>query len=201
MLVIQYASYELYSALESFEEFDYGSSLDQSFVQCLLKQFFDIFIEERKDVVKSVFQLQDEVEILLDMASTFRNKQILFCRRGKFTGCEAELNKLRCELLEFFKGLKKVGHQAEIDLRGLDDTCYDLGKMARKFMSRNYLTCSPPQLGSESSDDQDNLQNDIRSMFPDFKESHDDGRVKLDDLSGLCDNLSADIDTWIVKVA
>lgn len=200
---IQGSSDGLNYALESFDEIDYGSRLDQSLVKCLLKQFFYIFFEERKLVVRTVIRLQDEVELLLEMADTVSNKLFLYCRRTIFTGCPNDLNQLRCELAEFFRGLRLDGRQLDTDIRGIDDTCHDLGKMARKFTSRNYLTCDEDEAGRVFNVrmNQNSLQSDISAMFPDFKGKHDDGRVLLDGLTGLCDKLSAAIEMWTAKLA
>lgn len=168
--VIQNSIYFLGAALDAFASSNYGAIFDQNQLQCILKRFIDIFNVERADTDKSINSLQDECDTLLDMVDDFSIRHNLICRRGKFTGCEAELSQLRCELSEFFKVLNKAGRQAEKDLRGIENESHTLGRIEIQFISKYHLTCNQdnPESASEpkktcqcNKDNIKNLQTDI----------------------------------------
>lgn len=208
---IQNSIYFLGAALDSFASSNYGAIFDQNLLQCILKQFRDIFNAQQVETDKSINSLQDACDTLLDMARNFSIRHNLVCRRGKFTGCDAELNQLRCELSEFFRALNKAGRQAESDLRGIENASRSLGRIEKQFNSKYQLTCNQddpestpePQRACQCNKGNiQNLQTDMRRIFyPEFRHTYQVARVKVDSVSGICDNLIAAIGAWKTKLA
>lgn len=137
----------------------------------------------------------------------FRFHHNLICRSSKLAGCDAELNELRCKLSQFFKVLSKAGSQAERDLRGIERTSQSLGRLEKKFRSEYELTCNagvpqPPQRTCHCKRGNiNNLTSDIKNYYEEARQPYDNGRVQLDDLTSICDNLTLAIDSWTTELA
>lgn len=209
LVVIQQASGALGSALDSFASTNYGASFDLSVLQCILKQFINIFSVLHVQADQSIDSLGDECDTLVDMADDFRFSQNLICNKhAKLTGCEAELNQLRCDLTDFFNLLNKAARQAEKDLSAIKRTSSTLGRIQTQFTSQYHLTCAqsdpePQAQGTCQCNKRNinNLQNDIRSFYSEFRRPYDAGVPKLNDLSAICDNLIVAINAWNAKFA
>lgn len=191
--------------MDSSASANFGADFELNVLQCILKQFIDMFKVEIVETEKRISHLHCECDSLLDMANIFRFEHNLFCKRGKLTGCDAKLNKLRCELGEFFRVLKKAGSRAIVDLRGIEHASHALGRVEKRFSSKYQLTCNQdgtePQPETSHGNNLNNLKNDLRHLYTEFKRSYDAGQIELVEFSGICNNLTVAIGTWTTKLA
>ncbi|KAJ6636182.1 hypothetical protein Bhyg_14770 [Pseudolycoriella hygida] len=205
---IKFAVQMLGSSFDQFLSIKYGEDFPLDTLQCILKQFVDSLTKQHAETDKNIVHLQDEIDVLLNMASKFSRKQNLICRKGKFIGCEGSLNQLRCELSDFFIVLKKAARQAGNDLWHIEDASSDLTRIEQKFKSKYTLTCG--QTAGETQPQKtcgcgkaniNNLKHDIKIFYKEFRQPYDANINKVKDLSNICDNLSAEILSWNNKLA
>ncbi len=206
--VIQDSSWMLGSALDAFASANYGADFDLNVLQCILKQFIEIVSVRRIATDKSINHLQGECDKLLDMADDFSFHNNLTCRKGRFTGCDDELNQLRCELSQFFKVLSEAAGQAEKDLRGIQKATTNIGTVEKEFRIEYELTCNQDdpaeQPGHSCQCKKSNINNlkwDIKNYYNEARRPYDIGRLQLNSLTVICDNLTDAIASWTAKLA
>lgn len=107
--------------------------------------------------------------------------------------------------------LNTAAGQAKRDLLAIESASRSLGRTEKTFVSKYRLTCNA-DASENASEPQEtcqchksnikNLQADLQKTFyPEFRRPYDVARVKVDDISAICDNLIAAIATWKTKVA
>lgn len=196
------------ASLDSFAAINLGADFDLDLLQCILKQFIDIFKVKLVETEKTIHRLQGECDKLLDMADDFYFGHNLYCRRSKLTGCEAELNQLRCDLEEFFRVLEKAGNRALIDLRGISNAAQTFGRVEKQFSSKYQLTCNQGETDPEpqpktcgcKKGNLNNLKTDVRHFYPQLRHPYDAAKIQLDEFSGICSNLTVAIGAWNTKL-
>lgn len=193
---IQMATSLFTLVLDSFVSANYGADIDQSTLSCILRRFLDVFNVKLDQTKQDVRHLQSECDTLVDIADDFRWEHNLVCKHGALRGCEADLNKLRCDLSAFFKVLNKSARKAKTDLQGIDRACNYLGNIATKFNSDYHPTCDV-----NGNSNQSNLKRNIKGIFSEVRKRTDAGVQNLDDLTSICDNLTIAIDSWNARLA
>lgn len=203
---IQSAVNGLGSSLSLFARVNYGADFPLDTVQCIVKNFIDIESVERLKTNKRITHLEDECDKLVNMVNDFKFRHNLVCKRTANSGCEADLNQLRCELSQFFKEVNKAADRAVVvDLWGIELASGDLGHVERRFKSKYQLVCASdpqpdPQHHSIIKSDTTNLRNDLKYFHGQAQRPYDDGNARLKDLTDICNTLTAAIETWVNKL-
>jgi len=197
LVAIQGASGWLKGALDSFAMTNYGSIFNENTLSCILRQFSDVFNYQSNKTEIDINNLEEKSNDLLDMAFSFKLRHNLYCQHGKFRGCEADLNQLRCDLSTFFTQLRSAGRKALSDLRVIDNSIHDLSRTIRRFNTTYQIACD----AAVSQTKPGKLKDDTKNTFPKFQRTHDAARVKLDEITGICVILAKSITDWTARVA
>lgn len=153
------------------------------------------FFNDRLDALNLINRLDNKVDVLLEMLDCFINSQKCdVSSRLVSTGCEADLNELRCKLDEFFKVVNKAGDQSKIDLQGIVNRCNELRKLSRNFSDKHHLACA-----SETSCRHNDLIC-VNELAEKFETLLREAQTYLKDISTICENLSNAIDEWQNKL-
>jgi len=186
-------------ALNSFVEINYGADFPLDQLQCIIKEFVDIIPVQRNETGIQITHLEDELDLFLDMSNDFKLRHNVICRRNVRSGCETDLNQLRCELSKFFKEVAQAAELGVIvDLWGIEDASNELGYVDRKFKSKYRLVCDSdpqpdPQPCSSIKTDTTNLRKDLKYFYGQAKRPYDAASVLLKDLTDIFTDLTAQI--------
>lgn len=128
------------------------------------------------EVWSLVHRIEQKVFELKERIRCFRSKNDLKCqRRRPSTPCEAELNKLGCDLDEFFDGVDKSFDKALRNLDGLLNAFKTLSRLTRNFSTNNDISCGSPSSSSSKA-----LQRNVKNYLSQFNPQHNviDEKIK-----------------------
>lgn len=181
-------------ALEKFTAKNYYRQSSKQ-IQNDIKEFVKRFFEQHLKTLNFLNRLANKIDVLLEMADCFTYSHNLPCdKHCTGTRCEADLNKLRCEIAEFFDALIKIGKEAKNHLQGIENGCNILGDKSRKFSGKNHLDCSSCDI------DDSRLLNNVRNFLNEFEAVFNKAKQNFKDLADICNALAKTIDDWQKKL-
>lgn len=193
LLGIGYLYGALYAALGKYTSKDYGEGFSTDELKSDMKEFLDAYFVLEADTSDILHRIQQNLFNLTEMISCFENENNLNCQRRSSTiSCETELNKLRCDLADFFEGTVKGFKRDVLNLDVVLDTCTFLTKLTRNFYSKNKIYCGPSCSTSEK-----DLRRNIRNYIASFS-SHQvmNAHNKLENTASSCNTLIDAINVW-----
>ncbi|KAJ6647559.1 hypothetical protein Bhyg_02782 [Pseudolycoriella hygida] len=178
--------------LDFFVSADYGSKFDQNMLQCYLKRFIDKFPVKRNEAADRLLDLQEERDKIESIMDDFFLDYNIHCKRGTFTGCDNELNQLRCKLWKFLFSFEDINSLVGPEVISISSTYYNLGKIVKTFSSMYDLKCGL----NNNSPSLSYLKADVKILYPVFRQPFDAGVKNVDHLGIICRNATADINAW-----
>lgn len=186
---------QLTAVLNQFSAPDFGCGQTDEEIECQIAEFTKAFYVMRLDAIEHLTHLRYYVDLLLNLADDFRCGNKLVCNADSTcSGCEAETNKLNCDLVEFFDGLTAAGPYVKGLLDSLLKSCDVLGQQVRDFDCANSPQCSGSGCGcgGGAQSNPDVIANFNCFLAP-FVAEHDAAHVFLVDIGVVCDTLTASI--------
>lgn len=159
--------------------------------ECQIAGFFEALYQMWLEAVQAITELRYYCDVLLRSANGYIYKRNPVCD-SNFVGseCEAKINSLNCDLLEFNDGLTTMAAEAKGYLDLLVQSCDALYELADSFDSENRPSCD-----NSGGNVADNFENNFLGAFTARHDiAHDDQFVKIEE---ICDLLTQAIDSWI----
>lgn len=189
----------LNTALGKYASNNFGEGLSTDQLRSEMKYFSDIFFFLEIEAWDIIHRVEQKIFELNEMIRCFKIKNNLTCQRrsSSTSSCEAELNKLRCDLTEFLSDVEKGFDRALVYLGGLAYTCTFLSKQTRNFYTNNQIACGP----SCSNSDRE-LRRNTKNYFASFNseqvlKAHD----KLENLASDSNALVDSIHAWQAQLS
>lgn len=188
----------LTAALVGFSAADYGSGQSAEDTECQIAEFLTAFFEMRVEAIQYITHLRYYCDVLLNMADDFRCGRKMVCNADdpSCSGCEADTNKLNCDLAEFFEALAAAGVYVKQQLSDLLDSCDILGEQARTFGCTNNPHCHGSGCGCDGGESNANILGSFTTFISEFVPAHDVAHVQLGNIGAVCDLLAETIQEW-----
>jgi len=160
---------------------------------CDVAAFVDYFPTIQTDAQSAIGTLEASCTNLRDQAIAFKKAKPLVCiSESTETGCEGELNKLKCDLLAFVNDVEKKYVTASTYITGIVAACTDIGNQSTEFKASHNLPCDTYNKKSQRSD--------YVKFANQLQKTDATGRKSLDPLSDLCEDLNTEIAVLTSKI-
>lgn len=187
----------LTAVIDQFSAPDFGCGQSAEQTECQIAKFTKAFYVKRLDAIEHLTHLRYYVDLLLNLADDFRCGNKLVCNADSTcSGCEAETNKLNCDLVEFFDGLTAAGAVVKKLLDCLSHTTDVLGPQTRAFDCANSPQCHGSGRGGQKNP---NLITNFKDFFVNFVMEHDIAHGNLLQIGAICDQLTKTIKSWLSR--
>lgn len=175
---------------------NYGSNQSAQKTECQIATFFDNFFDSRLKAIQHITHLIYECDLLINISDEFSCSQKYVCDNDtSLSGCEADTNKLNCDLTAFFDGVDEAGLQAKQLLTELLSVCDYLYALARTFDCAFSPVCNDDCSSKDAKTNTDLLPA-YETFLPMFGSSFGDAHTKLASVGVICDTLTAAITSW-----
>lgn len=197
-LGIQTICKNLSDALDGFSSATYGSGQSAEDTECQIAEFLTAFYGMRVEAIQYITHLRYYCDVLLNMADDFRCGRKMVCNADDQTcsGCEADTNKLNCDLAAFYAALAQAGAYVKQQLSDLLDSCDILGEQARTFGCTNNPRCQGSECGCGDGESNGNILSLFSTFISEFTPAHDVAHTQLENIGNICDLLTKTIQEW-----